>query len=290
MSLYLTLAKDFEDDINRKSKLRFRSKRLDALVLAIDQFIKRHDRETLQAVEQKLDIWKREDPKEFADRGRVIETDLRNEIAAAFTRMGGRRIPVIDPAAHPCYEPGKWNDGSVIQYSTNCYAYACNDPYGHQALNKPQPGQFGGVQLSQAKDSAVRLAVLCDDQHRDARRLSHLIPLIRLRADPVPEHVVNAPGYYLIALVTAPRVDYHWVRQDRDGMWSHKPGWDKATNLDSNGKVIYDPRVASFRVATRDRAGKTVLVNYEFTTYYYAPKGGVRTGDLGQLPARRNSI
>ena len=42
----------------------------------------------------------------------------------------------------------------------------------------------------------------------------------------------NVPGYYLIALVVArgAKGDYHWLRQDDSGLWSHKPGHLQATN------------------------------------------------------------
>jgi hypothetical protein len=143
-------------------------------------------------------------------------------------------------------------------------------------------------------EGTVRFAVMRDDQMRNSQRLGRLIPLIRLWDDPVPDNVVNIPGYYLIALVTAPGYDYHWLRQDADGMWSHKPGWSEATNRDSNGKLIFDPRQAALRVAVaRDqRSGTYIYADYEFSTFYYGPRGGVRTGDLGtqRLQARRGSI
>ena len=39
--------------------------------------------------------------------------------------------------------------------------------------------------------------------------------------------------------------DYHWLRLDDSGTWSHKPGQTAATNLDGDGKEIYDPREAN---------------------------------------------
>jgi len=140
----------------------------------------------------------------------------------------------------------------------------------------------------------VRFAVMRDDQVRDSQRMGRLIPLVRLWDDPVPDNVVNIPGYYLVALVTAPGYDYHWLRQDANGMWSHKPGWSPATNRDSAGKLIHDPRTAKLHVAVGvDRMNNTyIYADYEFSTFYYAPRGGVRTGDLGtqRLGARRASF
>lgn len=273
---YLTVAGKFDEAVARGG-LSFRSERLKALSQAIDQYVQRRSRPNLQWVQLRLDNWKQQDPKEFADRGRPIEPQLRDEIKQHFISFGGREIPVVDPDSHPIYEPHRWNDGYVIQFSTNCYAYACNDPDRHRFLAKPQPGQLAGLPVGQMEHSAVRFHVMADD----ALRVKKLIPLIRLRDDPIPDNVVNVPGYYLIALVTAPGLDYHWVRQDANGMWSHKPGWSRATNLDSLGRPIYDPRDAAFTIEAEIAPGQIVNGKYEFSTFYYAPKGGVRTERLG---------
>ena len=286
---YLSTAGEYENQIKRGA-LSFRSRNLDALVDAVNQFIKSPRRSILVTLEPKLNQWKQGDPKEFANRGQSSEAQLRKEIADTLKGWGKGEIGLVDPSSHPGYEPGRWNDHGVFQKSTNCYAYACNDLFRHAYLSKPQPGQIAGMQAQQMEDSAVRYAVMADDLYRDANRLQRLIPLVRLRGDPVPDHVANVPGYYLIALVTAPNVDYHWLRQDNDGMWSHKPGWGEATNLDSDYQPIYDPRDAAIRVRIDDRVDRPAWANYEFTTFYYAPKGGVRTGDLGTLRSRRASI
>jgi hypothetical protein len=291
---YLDTAGKFEGEIKR-GVLSSRSKRLDALVSAVNLYVQQPDGGKLEDVEKKLEEWKRQDPKEFADRGSKTETQLRYEIAHQGVQYWGKGSPrIMDAASHPRYQPGLWNDGSVIQFSTNCYAYACNDPRNHKALEKPQPGDFGKAPVQAMTDSSVRYAVMRDDVMRNAMQLQRLVPLVRLRNDPVPAHVTNVPGYYLIALVTAPNADYHWLRQDADGMWSHKPGWDRATNRDSDGALIFDPREAALRVPVGiDRlANQYIYADYHFTTFYFAPKGGVRTGDLGtqRLHQRRASF
>jgi hypothetical protein len=286
---YLSTAGEYEKQINRGA-LSFRSRNLDALVDAINKFIVSPRRSILVTLEPKLNQWKQGDPKEFANRGQSTEAQLRKEIADLLKVWGKGEIGLVDPSSHPAYEPGRWNDRGLFQMSTNCYAYACNDLYGHPYMSKPQPGQIAGLQAEQMEGSAVRYAVMADDLHRDASRLQRLVPLIRLRGDAVPDHVANVAGYYLIALVTALNADYHWLRQDNDGMWSHKPGWGEATNLDSDFKPIYDPREAAVRVQVEDGNGKPAWANYEFTTFYYAPKGGVRTGALGNQRSRRASI
>lgn len=42
--------------------------------------------------------------------------------------------------------------------------------------------------------------------------------------------------------------DYHFMRQDENGLWYHKNGYrNKPTNLDSNKNAIYDPRKCNYR-------------------------------------------
>jgi hypothetical protein len=47
-----------------------------------------------------------------------------------------------------------------------------------------------------------------------------------------------------VALVVDPGTDYHWYRQDRNGMWTHKPGGTQATSLDNSGNPIGNPETA----------------------------------------------
>ena len=52
-------------------------------------------------------------------------------------------------------------------------------------------------------------------------------------------------NYYRIALYSKDNAsDYHYYRQDANGLWSHKNGWRKATNKDNKGRIIRDPDTA----------------------------------------------
>ena len=275
---YLNVAGEYERVIQR-GIFSHRSNRLDAVLAAIDRYIKDPSGDHLRSIETTFNEWKSKDPKEFADRGQNTEGLLRSEIReiSGFWHLS---IPIVDPDAHPTYQPGLWNDGGMIQLSTNCYAYACNDPFDHPLQEKPQPGQLAEKQVISAEGVTgenVRLRVMIDDLSRSRlNQEARLIPLIRLRKEAAPDYVVNVPGYYLVALVVAPTLDYHWLRQDRDGMWSHKPGHERVTRLDSYNSAIYDPRDATVEIYG---------VPYEFATFYYVPKGGVRTGSLGARQA-----
>ncbi|MGH9632162.1 MAG: hypothetical protein ACRD7E_27980 [Bryobacteraceae bacterium] len=135
--------------------------------------------------------------------------------------------------------------------STNCYAYAANDPHGHLP-GKPQPGQRCGHPATAVSCAEVRRAALCDG--------------MIAAPNPPPSKAGHSP----VALVVDPGVDYHWYRLDDNGKWSHKPGNTPATNVDASGNAITNPEAAD-----RDYG----RVNYsQFCGYFYVPSGGVRTG------------
>ena len=275
--------------LTSRNYLSARSKRLDAVLKAIDTFILQPSTTTLDTVDSTLKEWEQKDPKEFKDRGLPwklkMSTEIQQARLEALTARGEVTIPVIEPHSHPVYDPASWNR-DPYRTSTNCYAYACDSQGGHFVGEKPQPGAYGkeklktglkgyrdekGKKSRRKKDklqfgdaaparteAAVRLAIMRDAQTQGLSK--RLIPIIRRPGEPV----ANITGHYLIALVIAPGHqipvsddeeyirDYHWYRQDRDGTWSHKPGHSYATNKDGSGNVIYDPRTCDMQGSIED--------------------------------------
>ena len=81
------------------------------------------------------------------------------------------------------------------------------------------------------------------------------------------------PGYFPVALFIDPGINYHWYRQDSNGLWSHKPSHTAATDLDASGNPISNPETAD-----RDYRS-TYGINYSiFCGYFYVPARGIRTG------------
>jgi hypothetical protein len=160
---------------------------------------------------------------------------------------------LVNPADNPPYEPDRWN-APPVKRSTNCYAYAANDPDGHPP-GKPQPGQHSGQRLTAVDCPTVSAAATADGMI------------------PAPRPPVNQAGYYLVALVSAPGQDYHWYRQGNDGLWSQKHGNGSATNLDEAGNVITSPETCN-----RDGSAKGMPNYTDFCGYFYVPAGGIRTG------------
>jgi len=153
----------------------------------------------------------------------------------------------------PSYNPALWNNPPVIG-STNCYAYAANDPNGHPP-GKPQPGQQCGSPATSVDCAEIDRAAQCDGMV------------------PAPNPPTSMAGHYPVALVMDPGVDYHWYRLDDNGRWSHKPGNASATDQDASGRPITNPETAD-----RDYSASG-LPNYsQFCGYYYVPSGGIRTG------------
>ena len=53
--------------------------------------------------------------------------------------------------------------------------------------------------------------------------------------------------------------DYHWYRQDSNGLWSHKPGQQDVENHDGSYNIIADPELA-------DRSKYTEFIGYYAVT------------------------
>lgn len=123
----------------------------------------------------------------------------------------------------PSYDPSRWNDFSTVLSGNNCYNYS-NDEV---TMTFAQPGRACGAQYTDFVCSVVLEATLCDG----------------LTALPDPDGACPA-SMHRVHLVVAPRWDYHFYRQDDDGLWSHKPGGTQATCLDNSGELITDPELA----------------------------------------------
>jgi len=71
-----------------------------------------------------------------------------------------------------------------------------------------------------------------------------------------------------IALIVDPRRDYHFVRQDSEGTWSHKPGAMDVTTLDASGRPIIRPDRALFLYKNK----KDPLMYTKMCGYYCVPR------------------
>lgn len=155
-----------------------------------------------------------------------------------------------------------WNEDLDLQYSNNCYNYAANRVTNSYA----QPGE--------ASDK-MYVELSCEDLHKATSSDLGLTP-----TDPFPYE--KKEGETLLALVVAPRYDFHWYRRDDNGLWSHKMGGTPATTLDNSGQEITSPETA-------DRGRYTDFCGYfrikNFPTEEHEQNGGyVRIGNMTELP------
>lgn len=120
------------------------------------------------------------------------------------------------------FDPAKWNEKNHIGCN-NCYNYACDiltDTFA-------QPGQGGNPPISNLKDE-------CKDITKGA--LNDGLTICKETCSGCSHKV---------ALVIAPGYDFHWYRQDANGLWSHKPGCTPARNLDDSDKIITNPETCN---------------------------------------------
>jgi hypothetical protein len=157
-----------------------------------------------------------------------------------------------------------------VKNTHNCWAYGMDvlDPAQlTQCLNKPnsscqllyhQPG--GTVNRSSELYSA------------DGRTCSKVESLMAADVPAIRRSTFKARcprGTSKIALVVDPGEDYHFYRQDSDGLWSHKDGSNKAKRYDAENRSIWDPKTAA-----RDYRSRGSFLNYEdFCGYYCVPRG-----------------
>lgn len=113
----------------------------------------------------------------------------------------------------------------------NCMAYAFGEkntkaPQG----SKQQPGNKYGaknhVDLSTCGDMTKRIL-------KDYKGTVY-----QLKKDP---YKACKKGYSKVQVAIAPGRDFHFYRQEADGMWTHKRGLTPTSNVDACNKKIIDP-------------------------------------------------
>ena len=143
----------------------------------------------------------------------------------------------------PPLEIDFWNNTYALRESHNCLAYALNK-IDMGLVNEctkpdcptqfPQPGYEAGY-----KDFGDQPNKCCADM------------VLRMEGDnpkitPSTFDAKCPRGKSKIALIVDPKRDYHYLRQDPDGKWSHKPGSLIVKREDSSGSEIIRPHRAVF--------------------------------------------
>ena len=125
----------------------------------------------------------------------------------------------------PSWNPQKWLVNSKYN---NCYSYALND-HSPSRIQKAIPGN------SNSSSDIYTCSFLMEGLKRD-----HPEMFISEYDQPCGR------GFHKIYAATSGTDedglnDFHFWRQDSDGLWSHKPGSDYPLRHDGNNRIIQNP-------------------------------------------------
>mmetsp|Transcript_62386 Transcript_62386/g.115806 ORF Transcript_62386/g.115806 Transcript_62386/m.115806 type:complete len:320 (-) Transcript_62386:80-1039(-) len=139
--------------------------------------------------------------------------------------------PVVGPddPKKVMYDPQTDDRGCFVkkQGENNCYDYA-NDIVTNSFA---QPGRGSGKCAHGARPCVPNT---CEDVKNAA-----VSDGLRWIGTDLPKKLPTQ-GHY-VSLHIWPKSNFHWLRMDKDGKWSHKPGGSEVRNVDNNGKIITDP-------------------------------------------------
>ena len=207
---------------------------------------------------------------------------VKGEAFCAYHKENG--CPMKSPMTgyEPKYDPELYNKDKAVQHSHNCFAYGmdfidparvkkCRD---NNECSTPQPGRKKGH-----PEFSGQMGKSCGDV------------ISRTMADVPKAYVTNftnkcEPGFSKIGAVVDEENDYHYYRQDSNGMWSHKPGGRPVKDIDANGSKIYRPDLAS-REYPAEYEGDSGLNYKSFCSYMCVPRKGIEGVNPIQIAGRR---
>jgi len=155
-------------------------------------------------------------------------------------------VPIKGPDTVPQYNPDTDDDGCFVKKQTenNCYAYGTDIV----TNTFPQPGRGSGKKWSLNTCTDMGNASVRDGLVYNGTVL------------PIGQ---PAEGHYATLLIW-PDTNFHWIRKDANGYWSHKPGGTPVRNTDNRGLPITDPSKSDFSPWT------------QFCSYYIAQPSKLR--------------
>ena len=178
--------------------------------------------------------------------------------------------------SEPDYQPEEWNRPRDLKDSHNCFSYAFNvwDKVKRENCKNNgdcsfhQPGYAAGFDSfpSDKFKTCVDMIIRLTGDNNSIKKTTFFKKC--------------HPGFSKIAVIVDPNADFHFLRQDSNGYWSHKPGSTNVTNIDSDGRLIFNPELANFCYPDK----KEPLHYWKFCKYFEVPrnrpifiKGGRKT-------------
>lgn len=157
-----------------------------------------------------------------------------------------------------------YNKDNAVKNSHNCYSYAMGVVDKNKVENcrnndcvTAQPGRWSKYNISRKENQS------CSDII--SRTMGDI------RGTELTTFTSKCPqGFRKVCCVVDKNRDYHWYRQDNNGMWSHKPGTRAVTDIDAFGSKIYNPELAS-RNYPAEFDGDTGLNYKDFCSFMCIP-------------------
>jgi hypothetical protein len=139
------------------------------------------------------------------------------------------------PGAKP-YNPRLWNDDLV----NRCYNYSNNKKTDPTA----RPGRGGNKELPPKYNSTVAGSGYSQTDLINAMLADGILQ--NDKKTPCPPKTWKVAWMYKLKSTSNSKsgIDYHFVRMDKNGIWSHKPGQLDVINTDDNGNLITDPKLS----------------------------------------------
>jgi len=139
---------------------------------------------------------------------------------------------------------------SKIAFYFNCYAYALNCPQ----IGWPAPGMLKGLDPDDPRLNEKGRVDWTIENTNSGLETDGLVQISKRDA--------FSDQFHTVAVLCCGR-DFHFLRRDDDGLWSHKTSADNITRQDSKDKAIEEPEKAN-------------LGRYEtFCGYFAIPESGV---------------
>ena len=187
----------------------------------------------------------------------------------AFCQAHLHSCPVASPLSgwEPEYDPELWNNNKAFKGSHNCYSYAMNvyDPKQVEKCKRTKncnvPYHLPGAASGYEKFSNDRPKVCPNMLSRLFGDNSSIV---------LSDFQSKCPnGYSKISLIIDENEDYHFLRQDSNAYWSHKPGGNRVTPLDAFDHPIWNPKLANYNYVLR----KDSSLNYDvFCSFLCVPR------------------
>ncbi len=149
------------------------------------------------------------------------------------------------------YSPNDWS--GIIEPLTNCFQYMLNCQAKPWSPTQPwifaQPGDYSHNSIIGYESDPDIIVYAVDN---DVNYYNEEFNTTKI-FEPIEKYDICPLGSYKVALVIGEYpinnnetgYDYHWYRQDSDGLWSHKRGGSPVTRIDSATRYIIDPELAS---------------------------------------------